>query len=84
MGLNPVMLLVKLPIPVPSLVLLSVIKGSIEVLQQTPLEVTLELPSEVISPPLMADIWFIDVMSVVVNIGTCKSSFLQLVKSKIV
>ena len=47
-------LLEKLPVPVPLLVLLSLIVGLCTVLQHTPLAVTGEPPSDVILPPLTA------------------------------
>ena len=45
------MALVKLPVPVSSEVQLSPVVGLAEVLQQTPLAVTEEPPSEVMFPP---------------------------------
>jgi len=52
-GNNPVPELVKLPEPVPSVVLLLEIVGPDEVFQQTPLAVTAAPPSVVILPPLV-------------------------------
>ena len=53
-GLNPVIALVNTPVPLPSLVLLSVIVGVWLIPQHTPRDVTGELPSKDISPPLVA------------------------------
>jgi hypothetical protein len=69
------MLLVKLPAPAPSVVLLSAIVGVIFVLQQTPLKIIVPEPSEVMVPPLVADVPVIFVIAEVVKVGT--SSFLQ-------
>jgi len=54
LGLNPVIELVKLPVPVPSMVLLSLVVGFSDVLQQTPRAVTAAPPSDVTLPPLEA------------------------------
>ena len=51
---RPVNELIKLSVPVPSDVLSSAIVGFSDVLQQTPLAVTLAPPSEVIFPPPVA------------------------------
>lgn len=48
------MLLVKIPVPDPSIVLLSLVVGLPDVLQQTPLAVTEAPPSSVTFPPLVA------------------------------
>ena len=48
------MLLLKLPMPLPSEVWLSATVGLCEVLQQTPRAVTVEPPEEVTSPPQVA------------------------------
>ena len=50
------MLLVKVPVPVPSVVLESEVVGLAEVLQQTPLAVTAAPPSEPIFPPDEAEV----------------------------
>ena len=68
-GVNPVILLVKLPTPVPSLVLLLAIVGFVDVLQQIPRPVTVAPPSEVMFPPLVAVVWVIFEAAVVVNVG---------------
>ena len=56
-GSKPVIGLEKMPIPRPDVVCLvlvmSVVSGSIVVLQQTPVKVTAELPLVVTSPPLV-------------------------------
>jgi hypothetical protein len=61
---------VKDPVPAPSVVLLSVIVGSIPVPQQTPLETTFPEPSEVIVPPEVAEVPVILVITDVVKVGT--------------
>jgi hypothetical protein len=67
---NAVMLLVKLPVPVPSAVFELVIVGVAAVPQQTPLAVTLAPPSEVTFPPAVAVLVVIAEAAVVVNVGT--------------
>ena len=69
MGLNPVMELVKLPVPVPSTVLLLEVVGEAIVLQQTPLAVTVDPPSEETLPPLVAEVVETDETEVVVIVG---------------
>ena len=63
------MLLVKVPVPVPSEVLLSLMVGFWEVLQQTPLAVTSAPPSEVTFPPLEAVVMVMEETAVVVTVG---------------
>jgi hypothetical protein len=63
------MLLVKEPVPVPSLVLLEPVDGFCEVPQQTPRAVTSDPPSLVIFPPASAAVWVIPVMLPVVKAG---------------
>ena len=70
MRLNPVILLVKLPVPVPSEVWLSLVVGLADVLQQTPLAVMGAPPLEVTFPPLEAPLLVIEDMAVVVTVGT--------------
>ena len=53
-GVNPVMELVKLPVPVPSVVLNPAVTGVGVVLQQTPRLVIAAPPSLEIVPPLVA------------------------------
>ena len=85
-GSKPVTLLVKLPAPVPSSVLLSSIVGFSFVLQQTPCTVIGAPPSEVMLPPLFAVVCVMSVIAVVDNTGMpvllpfplSSSSFLQL------
>ena len=62
-------LLVKLPVPVPSVVWLSLVVGLADVLQQTPLAVTDAPPSEVTFPPLEALFEVIEDTAVVVTVG---------------
>ena len=66
---NPVMLLVKVPVPVPSVVLGSEVVGFTEVLQHTPLAVIAAPPSLVISPPLLAVVVAIAITLAVVITG---------------
>jgi len=61
--------LVKLPVPVPSVVLLSVIEGFGLILQQTPRAVTPDPPSDVMLPPLLAEVEVTEVNAVVVKTG---------------
>ena len=65
------------PVPLPSVVLLSLIVGFGFVLQQIPLAVTVELPSDVTLPPQVAVVAFIFVTSFVVTVG---STFLRVAK----
>jgi hypothetical protein len=76
---SPVMLLVKLPVPVPSAVLPFVRVGILTGFQQTPREVTAAPPSEVTSPPLSAEFTVIFVTAALVTVGTSAllPSFLQ-------
>jgi hypothetical protein len=66
---NPVILLVNIPIPVPSNVLLSAIVGLVAVLQHTPRTLTVAPPSEVILPPLVAVVPVMAVAAVVVIVA---------------
>lgn len=83
------MLLVKAPVPVPSVVLKFIVVGFWLVLQHTPLAVTVAPPSEVMFPPEEADVAVIEIMFVVVKTGSVVvvegglflSSFLQLNRS---
>ena len=68
--MSPVMLLVKLPVPDPSLVLLPEMVGFEVVVQHTPRAVTLAPPSELMFPPLVAVVWVIELGEVVVSDGT--------------
>jgi hypothetical protein len=63
------MLLTKLPVPVPSDVLLFAIVGPVEILQQTPRTVTEAPPSLVMLPPLLAVVAVTEVIAVVVRAG---------------
>ena len=67
--MSPVMLLVKLPVSVPSLVLLLEMVGLEVVPQHTPRAVTLAPPSELMFPPLVAVVWVIELAEVVVRVG---------------
>ena len=75
------MLLPKLPVPVPSEVLLSFVVGLPEVLQQTPLAVTEEPPSEVTFPPLEALFVVIEDTAVVVTVGVVVEAVVAKLKS---
>ena len=66
---SPEILLVKVPEPVPSVVLLFEIVGFVVVAQQTPFADIVEPPSLVTVPPLVAVVLVIAVMAVVVTTG---------------
>ena len=72
-GNKPVILLVKLPFAAPSLVCESVIEGLCEVLQQIPLPVTADPPSDIIFPPDAAEVRVMMEAPVVVSVGTVAS-----------
>jgi hypothetical protein len=67
---NPVRLLVKVPVPVPSVVLESVMVGFAAVAQQVPLAVIVPPPSEMIFPPETAVVKVIEETTVVVRVAT--------------
>jgi hypothetical protein len=70
-GSNPVMALVKIPVPVPSVVVFKApMTGFAVVAQHTPLAVTVPPPSAVIFPPEAAVVKVIAVTAVVVTVGT--------------
>lgn len=69
LGDRLVRLLIKLPVPVPSVVVLSLIVGLCDVLQQTPRAVTASPPSEVTLPPPDAVVAVIEEMAVAVTVG---------------
>ena len=69
MGLKPEIPLVKLPVPVPSEVWLSLVVGFSDVLQQTPLAVTDAPPSDVTFPPPVAVVEVMEDGVVVVTVG---------------
>ena len=74
-GFKPDILLVKLPVPLPSLVLELSVVGFDVVLQQTPMAVTVAPPSDVTLPPQRAlvevieDTEFVVTVGVVVDVG---------------
>jgi hypothetical protein len=73
--------LVNIPVPVPLTVVLSTLSavGNAFLLQQTPRDVTVELPSLVIVPPQVAVVDVTLLAVVVVSVGTTLgASFLQL------
>lgn len=70
MAVKPVIALVKLPIPVPSVVLVDkAMVGFAVVLQQTPRAVTVAPPSLLMLPPLVAVVLVMAVTAVVVIVG---------------
>ena len=69
-GINPTIELLKVPVPVPSEVILSPIVGLVVILQQMPLTVTEEPPSDVTFPPLEALVVVILDAAVVVSVAT--------------
>ena len=80
-GINPVIELVKLPVPVPSVVLLSETVGSADVLQHTPLAVTEPPPSDVTFPPLDALVDVTEDIPVVVTVGAVAEAEVVKVRS---
>ena len=69
-GESPAIEETNVPVPMPSLVLASAGVGSAVALQQTPLTVTADPPSEVTFPPDEADVAVILFAAVVVTVGT--------------
>jgi len=69
------MVLVKLPVPEPSVVLLSAVVGLWEISQQRPLEVTADPLSSVTLPPETAVFSVIPVTPTVIRTGTGVVSF---------
>jgi hypothetical protein len=78
-GVKPVILLVKLPVPLLSLVFEPVISGFVAVPQHTPRAVTSAPPSSVILPPDEAEVVVMLLIVVVVRVGMLV--FLQLVNA---
>ena len=68
-AVSPVIELVKVPVPVPSDVLLSLVVGLADVLQHTPLAVIEAPPSEVTFPPLVALVEVTEDIAEVVTVG---------------
>jgi hypothetical protein len=68
-AVSPVILLVKLPVSVPSEVLLLAVVGPETVFQHTPRAVTVEVPAEVTLPPKVAVVWVKSLTSEVVTKG---------------
>ena len=77
-GVNPVMELEKLPLPLPSVVGLLDVVGLGEVLQHTPRAVTAAPPSEVTFPPLEAVVVPVAVVVLVVTVGMTAELFMLL------
>jgi hypothetical protein len=69
LSVSPVILLVKTPVPLSSIVLLLLIVGDGLVLQHTPLAVTDKVPAEVTFPPHVALVWLILLTSAVFTAG---------------
>jgi hypothetical protein len=63
------MLLVKEPVPLPSVVLLLLMVGDEMVLQHTPRAVTDKVPAEVTVPPQVKLVWLILLISAVFTAG---------------
>jgi hypothetical protein len=63
------MLLLKLPVPLPSVVVLLAVVGFCDVLQHTPRTVTVAPPDEVTFPPDVAPLDVMFVTVVVVTVG---------------
>jgi hypothetical protein len=79
-AVRPVMLLAKVPLPVPSVVLVArAIVGFAVVLQQTPRAVIVAPPLSVMFPPLVAVVDVIDVTAVVVRVGKVATIFSGLI-----
>jgi hypothetical protein len=74
---NPVIELVKLPVPEPSVVLLSDIVGLLDVLQHTPCAVTEDDPADVTFPPPVAVVEVIFVIEVVIIDGVFCDSVVE-------
>ena len=79
LGLNPVMLLVKVPVSVPSAVWLSLMVGLADVLQHTPLAVTENPPSDVTFPPLEAVVVVMEDAAVVVTVGAVAEEVVKVI-----
>jgi hypothetical protein len=77
LAVNPVILLMKIPVPVESAVLLLAIVGPLVAFQHTPLAETIVPPSVVTLPPLMAVVGVIEDIVVLVIVGKGLFSFLQ-------
>ena len=77
--------LAKLPVPVPSVVLLFAIVGPVLIFQHTPWAVMVAPPSSVMLPPEVAVVWVITDAAVVVRVAMTGGSvliFLQEVNNK--
>ena len=70
---KPLKLLLKVPVPVPSEVLLLLIVGAVEVFQHTPRAVTADPPSEDMLPPAVAVVIAMADAEVVVSVGTANA-----------
>jgi hypothetical protein len=66
---NPVIALVKAPVPVPFVVQELDVVGPWLVDQQTPRAVTVAPPSELTAPPLVAVVWAISRIKAVLTVG---------------
>ena len=68
-GVNPLRKLMNTPVPVPSVVWFPAVAGFGDVLQHTPLAVTIAPPSVITLPPLVAVVWVMFVTVAVVTVG---------------
>ena len=70
LNVKPVRLLIKTPVPLPSVVWLSAVVGFGFVPQHTPRKITVAPPSDVTFPPLVAVVGHMFVTAVVVTVGS--------------
>jgi hypothetical protein len=78
---KPVKLLLKLPVPVPSEVLLLAVVGPETVFQHTPLAVTVEVPAEETLPPQVAVVCVMLLTSEVFTTGADKAGVVNVFSS---
>jgi len=81
LAVSPVMLLVNVPVPDPSVVLELEVDGLALVLQHTPLAVMVPPPSEVAFPPLVPVVVEVATGEVVVTVGSTTAGVVK-VKSE--
>ena len=79
LGLRPVILLVKVPVSVPSVVLLFDVVGLADVFQHTPLAVSDAPPSDVTFPPLEAVVPVMEEAAVVVTAGMLTAEVVKVI-----
>jgi hypothetical protein len=75
------MLLVKAPVPVPSVVLLLAVVGPEDVFQHTPLAVTVDVPAEDTLPPQVVVVCIILLTSEVFTTGADKAGVVNIFSS---